>query len=205
MTPTTKPKRSRLQPEARRAQILEAARDVFAEQPYSEVSLSDIAREAGVSRSLLNHYFAGKVELLVELAREYAAEGPAMLRADTSLPPAEMVARNADSWLDYVEGNRAASMALLGEGPFSQPHALQELTDQLRDGMVDRIATNHFGTADVPDGTRMALRAYTGLFAVACHDWLVGGRMTRAQVHTLLVTALGAILRDVAPALDDVD
>ena len=46
--------------------------------------------------------------------------------------------------------------------------------------MVDRIAVNHFGTADVPDTVRLALRAYTGLFAVACHDW--GYRKNRPSV-----------------------
>jgi AcrR family transcriptional regulator len=201
MADLRKQKRSRLTPEARRRQILDAARVAFAEQPYSEVSLSDVAREAGVSRSLLNHYFEGKIELLVELARDYAVEAPATLRTDLGLPVDEMVEANAWAWLDYVERNRAAAMALLGEGPFAQPDALQDLTEEMREGLVDRIALNHFGTSDVPETTRLALRAFTGLFAVACRDWLIEGRMSREQAHTLLVTALRATVRELAPAL----
>jgi AcrR family transcriptional regulator len=203
---STPPKRSRLAPEQRRAQILDAARVIFAEQPYGDVSLSDIAREAGVSRSLLNHYFAGKVELLVELMQEYATHGPEALRSDLSVPVEEMVQANAHSWLDFVEDNRAAAMAMLGQGPFAQPDRVQEISEQLREGMVDRIIANHFdGDGEPPESVRLALRAYTGLFAVACHDWLVTGRLTRAQVEALTVTALLATLRDVVPAIETAD
>ena len=202
MPDSTTPKRSRLSPEARRAQILDAARVVFAQQPYSSVSLSDIAREAGVSRSLLNHYFEGKIELLVELMREYAEHGPEVVQTGLDLPMEEMVTSNASSFLDFVEHNRAAAMALLGQGPFAQPAPLQEILEQLREGMVDRIAFNHFGTADVPEPVRLALRAYTGLFAVACHDWLVTERLDRAQVQALAVTGLQMALRDIVPALE---
>lgn len=197
-----KPKRLRLQPEERREQILDAARIAFSEQPYADVSLSDIARRAGVSRSLLNHYFDGKLELLIELMRQYAHEGPEVLRTDLGLPPDEMVVANSDAWLDFVEHNRTAALAYVGDGPMGQPRELRALNEQLREAMVDRIATNHFGGPDVPHTTRLALRAYTGLFAVACHDWLVTGEMTREQVSALLSSALLAIVRDVIPALE---
>lgn len=203
MNAPAKPKRSRLQPEERREQILEAARGVFSEQPYSEVSLSDIARVAGVSRSLLNHYFDGKLELLLELMRQYAEEGPAALRTDLDLPVEDMVTANLDSWLDFVEHNRQASLAYVGDGPLGQPPELRALTEELREGMVDRIASNHF-EGEISVAARLALRAFTGLFGVVCYDWLVAGLLNREQVQALLSSALLAIVRDVVPALEAV-
>ena len=59
----------RLDPDARRAEILEAALRLYAERPYAEVSTSELAREAGVARGLLNHYFGTKRELYLEALR----------------------------------------------------------------------------------------------------------------------------------------
>jgi AcrR family transcriptional regulator len=49
-----------------RAKILDAAREVFREQGFSEGSLRSIAREAVVDPALVHHFFAGKSELLIE-------------------------------------------------------------------------------------------------------------------------------------------
>ena len=49
-----------------RAEIVHAARAVFAEQGYAEVSMRAIARRAGVDPALIHHYFADKAALFVE-------------------------------------------------------------------------------------------------------------------------------------------
>jgi AcrR family transcriptional regulator len=59
----------RRSPEGARALILEAAERVFAEQLPDAVGLKEVAREAGVSRALVTHYFgtyAGLVEATLE-------------------------------------------------------------------------------------------------------------------------------------------
>ncbi|MET9969370.1 helix-turn-helix domain-containing protein, partial [Streptomyces sp. NPDC006356] len=52
--------RRRMEPDARRAEILGVARRLFGANGYATVSTSDIAAEAGVARALINHYFGGK-------------------------------------------------------------------------------------------------------------------------------------------------
>src|SRR6478672_10910450 len=49
----------RLSPEARRSQIVDAARTLFAGRPYGTVTTADVADAAGVARSLVHHYFEG--------------------------------------------------------------------------------------------------------------------------------------------------
>src|SRR3954447_89986 len=63
------PRWRRLEPDARREQILECAVRLFGERPYASVSTTDIAREAGVARGLLNHYFGTKRDLSLEVVR----------------------------------------------------------------------------------------------------------------------------------------
>ena len=48
----------RLQPQQRREHLLDTAAAMFAEQPYDDVMIQDIAARAGVSRALMYHYFS---------------------------------------------------------------------------------------------------------------------------------------------------
>src|SRR5580704_11698261 len=59
---------TRLQPEVRKEQIMEAALRVFAEKGFAEASNRDIAKAAGVrSPGLIYHYFPSKMDLLREI------------------------------------------------------------------------------------------------------------------------------------------
>jgi AcrR family transcriptional regulator len=53
--------------QARREQILEGARQVFAEQGFHPTRMSDIAKTVGVSQGTLYHYFGSKDELFLAL------------------------------------------------------------------------------------------------------------------------------------------
>lgn len=86
---------------ARRQQLIEATIETIAAQGYSRTTLTDVARQAGISHGLVNFHFESKERLLTEtlhyLAEEYrgnwttalAAAGPspaekldAVLRSD---------------------------------------------------------------------------------------------------------------------------
>jgi AcrR family transcriptional regulator len=193
--------RTRLHPDARRDHILDAAGIVFANRPYVEVALGDVAREAGVSRSLVSHYFGSKRGLFVEVMRAFAAAAPEAVRTDRNLPVEEMVAANVEAWLDVAEEHRQTAIAMAGIGALGRDPELQALVEGIREQVVDRILVNHFGTTDVPRELRLALRAYSGLYEVAVSEWLHAGRMTRDEVRILITRGLFAILRDVVPAL----
>jgi AcrR family transcriptional regulator len=193
--------RTRLHPDARRDHILEAAGAVFAARPYAEVSLGGVAREAGVSRSLVSHYFGSKRGLFVEVMRAFAAAVPEAVRTDRELPVEAMVAANVEAWLDVAEAHRETAIAMAGIGALGRDPELQALVEGIREQVVDRMLLNHLGTTDVPREVRIALRAYTGLYEVAVSEWLHAGRMTRAEVRIVITRGLFAVLQDVVPAL----
>ncbi|XOV84899.1 MAG: TetR/AcrR family transcriptional regulator [bacterium] len=64
---TLEAKRTRLSPEARREQILDAAKQSILKDGLQQLSLKKLAVEAGVSEPLLFHYFSSRLELLQEL------------------------------------------------------------------------------------------------------------------------------------------
>ena len=68
------PAYSRLGLDERRRQLLEAGARVFTERSYNTVSMSDVAKEAGISKGLLYHYFSSKQDLFRATLEVAAAE-----------------------------------------------------------------------------------------------------------------------------------
>ena len=120
------PKYSRLDPEQRSEQILDAANALFAERGYDEVSVEDIANSAGVTRGLVHHYFGGRKEVYIALLERLGA-----LREEQLPPPVGRSARAriADSvsrWLDWTEANRTIWLGTLGRGEDISPTARRQ-------------------------------------------------------------------------------
>ena len=63
----TRPRGSRMPRRQRRAQLLDAALEVFVAQGYHAAAMDDIAERAGVSKPVLYQHFPGKLELYLAL------------------------------------------------------------------------------------------------------------------------------------------
>ena len=98
------PRRVRMDPDERRGQIVLVAARLFGERPYSEVSITDIAGEAGIARGLLHHYFGSKRELYLEVVR-MAARAPLDAEPPETLGTPHAWHTVVDSFLDAIERN----------------------------------------------------------------------------------------------------
>ncbi len=59
--------------EARRAQIVQCAADAIAETGYAQATMAEIARRAGIAKSVISYHFADKNELMQEVIRTAVA------------------------------------------------------------------------------------------------------------------------------------
>ena len=57
--------------EARKDNLIDAALRVFAEKGYSDTTMTDIARKAGVSTPVLYEYFKTKEDLLFAIPENF--------------------------------------------------------------------------------------------------------------------------------------
>ena len=73
-------RRSYLPAESRRAQLLTAAKRVFAARGYAAANIADICQEAGVARGTIYQYFQNKRDVLIALLDEVAARVGRVLR-----------------------------------------------------------------------------------------------------------------------------
>src|SRR6188768_2795116 len=109
-------KYSRLDPAQRRRQILDAANALFAERPYDEVSIEDIASAAGVTRGLVHHYFGGRKEVYLGLLERVGAQRDQQLRPPVGRSARAHVADTVSRWLDWTEANRTIWLGTIAPG-----------------------------------------------------------------------------------------
>ena len=124
------PAYQRLDVDERRRRLLDLGKDLFARQTYAELSMAAIAREAGISKALLYHYFPSKQAYFVATLQQQAEELARLIDVDPALPAAEQLTRALDAFLRWVEEN-AEGYAKLLEGGTTHPE-VRELVEQVR-------------------------------------------------------------------------
>ena len=173
----------------------------FSTQPYDEVHIDAIAREANASRALINHYFRDKRGLFAAVVRLIVEQTPAVVRTDLELDPEEMVNANTAAWLDSVEAGRDTFLMFAGGGPLGYDPEIDDAQDELRDRIAQRMLANHLGTTDFPPAALAAMRAELGLIERAIKDWLSGRGGSREQTHALIAKSILSTVREVLPAM----
>lgn len=95
--------------QARTEQILEAARQVFAEQGFYKTRMSDIAQAIGVSQGTLYHYFRSKDELFMALLSIWVERLAELVKGlpDTSMGAADKLRMMNQVGLDFLKADQA--------------------------------------------------------------------------------------------------
>ena len=94
-------------PEATRAAILDAAEEVIVAKGFAEASTAEIARRAGVTKSLIHHYFGSKEGLWAEAKMrrfsEYASVQLAMIEGGE--PDASLLRESMRTYFRFLQQN----------------------------------------------------------------------------------------------------
>jgi AcrR family transcriptional regulator len=188
------PRYSRLDPEQRREQILDAANSLFAERAYDEVTIEDISNAAGVTRGLVHHYFGGRKEVYVALLERIGALREERLRPPVGRSARARLADDVSRWLDWTEANRTIYLATMGRGEdIGDPDVRHVVSDLVRRA-VALVAARHADIAEDSPRLRHALECWTGLNRAATRRYLTG-EATREATHELIASTLEHVLR----------
>jgi AcrR family transcriptional regulator len=147
--------------------LLDAAREVFVEQGFSEASIADVVERAGSSVGSLYHHFGGKSELFLALWQEHqqaleeaASQAVAAARRAGVNDPAELFSVGAHAYLEGSWLRRDLALLFLsGDGPagfevmrrqrgrqwIAQNDALLKLSDTSLDRLYAAILTSLIG------------------------------------------------------------
>jgi|SRR5215210_4187685 len=194
------PAYTRLQVDERRRHLLELGAELFARHSYDELSMAKIAREAGVSKALLYHYFPSKREYFVATLQQAADELARRTDPDPGLPPFESLSASVDAYLAWIEENSLAYTKLIRS--VGSTDEVRSLVEEVRDRTSARILDG-LGAGKMPPGkVRTAVRAWLWYMDGAILDWLEHRDLKRAELRDLLLGSLaGALAAAGAPEL----
>ncbi len=97
-------RRRRLTPGDRRQALINSALNLFNTRTYDEVSVDDIAADAGVSRPLVYHYYGGKAGVFIAALRQAGDDVASSICAAALADPANWLRAGLSAFLDQHPG-----------------------------------------------------------------------------------------------------
>lgn len=198
-------KRTRLSPHERRSQLIALGVRMLGERAPEEISVSEIAAQAGISRGLLFHYFPTKHDFLLAVVEHANTELLDRITPDHTLGILAMLRDSIGRYIDYVADNRTSYLALL-RGPTSVSPDLVPLVDSTRDAVVALVLAE--APVSLPEGRvtrlRLGLRGWVAFVEETTLTWLREEPITRDELVDLLVDSLVGLAGSLEPALAEV-
>jgi AcrR family transcriptional regulator len=183
---------ARLTRSARRAQLLDAARDVFAAQGYHAAAMDDIAEKAGVSKPVLYQHFPGKLELYRALLTTYADELVERVRAALRhhRDNQDRAKAAVSAYFDFV-ADEAGAYRLVFESDLKGEPEAAAVVDGARDRCIELVAEAVTTDAGL-DAARARLLAVglVGLSQVTAQYWLDSGKSVPRDEAVALMSSL---------------
>lgn len=189
--------RVRLGVDERRKRLLDLGITIFSERPYDEVSVGDIAREAGVAKGLLYHYFPTKrgfyVAALRAASRQLLAE---TLERDRTAAPEKQAQQAVQNYLAFVAQRGPAYVALM-RGGIGSDAEVARIIEKTRSTFVARVIEALPG-GDPSPLVRIAVRGWVGFVEMMSIDWVRRRALPAETLAELARSVLFAAVRAAA-------
>ncbi|WP_040798063.1 TetR/AcrR family transcriptional regulator [Nocardia higoensis] len=203
-TPDRTAKRTRLSPDERRSQLIALGVKMLGERTPEDISISEIAAQAGISRGLLFHYFPTKHDFLLAVVEHANTDLLDRITPDHTVDVLTMLRDSIGRYVDYVAENRTSYLALL-RGPTSVSPDLRPLVDSTREAVIGLILAET--PLAIPEHRvtrlRLGLRGWVAFVEETTLTWLREEPITRDELVELLVDSLVGLAGSLEPALAD--
>ena len=193
----SEPSYRRMDVDERRAQLLERGAELFTSHSYEELSMSKIASEVGISKSLLYHYFPSKQAFFEATLGAWAEELQKRTAPDPDLPPVEQLQSSLDAFLGMVEENAVAYRNLMQSATGAA--AIRDLVEEVRRATAERILDGLYPDGPPPKA-RIAVSGWLWFMDGACLNWIEHRDIEREELRDLLLGVLmGALIATGTP------
>ncbi len=190
-SPEAAPRRgSRLPRLARRAQLLEAAQEVFVANGYHAAAMDDIADRAGVSKPVLYQHFPGKLDLylaLLDTSCEAIVKATEAALGSTD-DNKQRVAATMHAFYEYV-ANAQGAFRLVFESDLTNEPAVRERVDRVTQECAALISEVISADAGLSKEQSMVLAvSLVGMAQVSARYWLASENpvLTQPQAADLV-------------------
>jgi AcrR family transcriptional regulator len=184
-----RPRGGRMPRNARRAQLLDSALEVFVAQGYHAAAMDDIAERAGVSKPVLYQHFPGKLELYLALLEQSsdriidATRGALASTHDNKL----RVLATMQVFYDYV-ANAQGAFRLVFESDLTNEPAVRAQVDRVTDACAEEITKVIVEDTGLPaEASRLLAVSLVGMAQVSARYWLASeGEIDRSDAASLV-------------------
>jgi AcrR family transcriptional regulator len=184
------PGRVRMTGTQRRRQLVEVARDLFAEKGYDGAAIEEIAHRAGVSKPVVYEHFGGKEGIYAVVVDREMEE--LLSRIEKALEhsghPRILLEKAALALLSYVEERSAGFRILVRESPVAT--STGTFSSLLADSAnrVEYLLAKHFDKQGFdPKLAGIYSQALVGMVALTGQWWLDVRKPGKAEVAAHLV------------------
>ena len=176
----------------RRTQLLEVGKRIFSVRAFDEISTEDLAREAGISKGLLYHYFRSKRGYYVAVVSCLADEFLEATHIDPDSPLDGALNGAIGGFYDFLASHGTLYRALVRGGIGSDSETATQL-ERVRQAQVERLLRN-LGLDTPSPEQRAQLYGWVGCAeAVGLHQ-VQHADLPRDRFIAVLVQALAGLL-----------
>jgi AcrR family transcriptional regulator len=166
---------------------------MFAERPFSDVWIEEVAEQAGVSRGLVYHYFPNKRDFYAAIVKHGSDDAIRISAPDLSLPPLQRLRASLDHILEYVEANENAVRSV-HRGQHSVDEEILSVIRAARDAQADRIVRYLLPDQAPSPTVLLALEGWMNFNNAVMFDWLDSRMIERDKLLDLMTGSLAGIL-----------
>jgi AcrR family transcriptional regulator len=167
----------------RRAQLVQIGLELLPSTPVQELTIDEVARRAGISRSLLFHYFATKRDYYTAVTRAAADLLWEHLLPPPGTSPEEQVSGMLDRYVGWVETFRESHLAFVRGAAGGDPW-VAEVYEETRGRLVEVTLT----ALELPHDARrrQLVLAWFAFTEDLVGQWVQEPTMTRPELLALL-------------------
>jgi AcrR family transcriptional regulator len=176
----------------RRAQLVQIGLELLPTTPVQELTIDEVARRAGISRSLLFHYFATKRDYYTAVTRAAADLMWEHLMPPPGTAPVEQVRGMLDRYVGWVETFRETHLAFVRGAVGGDPW-VSEVYEDTRDRLV-QAALDALELPDEP-GRRQLILAWFAFTEELVGHWAREPTMSREELLFLLRDVLDRLVK----------
>ena len=188
---TSSPGRLRRTAQDRRAQLVQIGLELLPTTPVQELTIDEVARRAGISRSLLFHYFATKRDYYTAVTRAAADLLLEHLLPRPGTPADEQVTGMLDRYVGWVETFRETHLSFVRGAAGGDPW-VAEVYEETRARLVE-VALSTLG---LPDDVlrRQLVLAWFAFTEDLVGQWTREATMSRDDLIVLLRDVLDRLV-----------
>jgi len=183
--------RTRMTAAQRREQLLEIARELFAERGFEGTSVEEIAARAGVSKPVVYEHFGGKEGAYAVVVDRETQVLHTAIRTALTTPGAgarELLERGAMALLDYIDSCPDGFRILSRDSSTGQPSgSFASILSDIAVQVEDVLAGEFERTGHDPQFAGLYAQALVGLVAQTGQQWLDNREPSRLVVARHLI------------------